>query len=362
MKASKTTIAVLIAVAVLSTQITLGTGTALAGPTGSASRLTGPAGITGLVIYAARTQVLSANGIRSWLATCPAGFLPVGGGAIIQDPRLENVTQAGFHRSAATGKFDGYQASVQASGLPAGGKVGFAVQVACIRATTFLVYVINGQIIAADGTTVWGVACPAGTLPVGGGAITQDPRVQNVTQAGFHANAATGKFDGYQASLHVGGLPAGDVVGFVVQVACIPAATPLVYRFRTQVVPARGRPVQRKACQAGVCPADAMARGTRIENVTQAGFHASAATGRFDGYQASVSLSPLPRGGKVRFAVQVVCLAVQTPPVYGPPAPLLPAHRNTSWIVACPAGTIPVAGGSSVGDRLTGVRPVLVSG
>jgi hypothetical protein len=105
-----------------------------------------------------------------------------------------------------------------------------------------------------------------------------------------------------------------------------------------------------------------MAGGMRVENVTQAGFHAGAATGRFDGYQASVRLSAVPRGGKVRFAIQVACMAAQTPPVYGPRAPLSPARRNTSWTVACPAGTIPVAGGASVGDQLIGVRTVLVSG
>jgi hypothetical protein len=272
------------------------------------------------------------------------------------------VTQAGFHTNAATRKFDGYQASVHVSGLQAGGKVGFAVQAACIRATTFLVYIIHGQIIAADGTTLWGVACPAGTLPVGGGAITQDPRLENVTRASFHTNAATRKFDGYQASVHVSGLRRGGAVGFIVQVACMPAATPLVYRIRTQIFPARGHTGRGKACHAGICPADVAARGARTENVTQAGFHASAATGKFDGYQASLSLGTLPRGGKVRFAVQVACMAVQTPPVYGPRTPLSLTRRNTTWSVACPAGTIPVAGGAAVEGQLVGVRSVLVSG
>lgn len=65
--------------------------------------------------------------------------------------------------------------------------------------------------------------------------------------------------------------------------------------------------------------------------MTQAGFHTNAATGKFDGYQAGVSLSTLPRGGKLAFAVQVACLATQTRPVYGPSAPPLPARRNSSW-------------------------------
>ena len=358
MNVHKRTITVMAAVATL---ISLGSGTALAGATAHAGRVAGPPGISGLVLYAARTQALSANGTTSWIVACPAGFLPVGGGAIIQDPRVENVTQAGFHTNAASRKFDGYQASVHVSGLQARRKVGFAVQVACIRAATFLVYVIHGQIIAADGTTWWGVACPAGTLPVGGGAIIQNPRLENVTQAGFHANAATGKLDGYQASVHVHGVQARGAVGFIVQVACMPTTTPVVYRIRAQVFPARGRPVRRNACHAGICPAGATARGVRIENVTQAGFYASAATGKFDGYQASLSLSKLPSGGKIRFAVQVACMAAQTTPVYGPRAPLSAAHHNTSWSAACPVGTIPVAGGAMVENGLIGVRPGLIS-
>jgi hypothetical protein len=351
MKAAKMTITLMTAVAVLSSLIAPGPDMALAGTTRPISRVTGPPDITGLMIYAARTQALSANGTTSWVVACPAGFLPVGGGAIVQDPRVENVTQAGFHTSAATRKFDGYQASVHVNGLHARGKVGFAVQVACIRATIFVVYVTRGQIITADGTTSSGVACPAGTLPVGGGAIIQDPRVENVTQAGFHTSAANRKFDGYQASVHVNGLPAGGAVGFIVQVACVPAATPLAYRTRTQVFPVRGRPIRGQACSAGICPASAMAWGAPIENVTQAGFHASAITSRFDGYQASVSLSAVPHGGKGRFAVQVSCIAARTPPVYGPQAPVLPASRNSSWSVACPAGTIPTDGGAAVAGQ-----------
>jgi hypothetical protein len=258
MKTAKTTIVVMTAVAVLGTLIALGPGTALAGTTRPASRAAGAPCITGVVIYVARTQVLSANGTTSWI-----------------------------------------------------------------------------------------VACAAGTLPVGGGAIIQDPRLENVTQAGFHTNAATRKFDGYQASVHVSGLQADSAVGFIVQVACMPTATPVVCRIRIQVFPARGRPGQEKACHAGICPVGAATTpGARIDNVTQAGFYASAATGKFDGYQASVSLSTRPGGSRVRFTVQVVCMAVQTLPVYGPRAQLFRALRNTAWRITCPAGTIPVAGGA----------------
>lgn len=273
MKAPKTTVAAMTGMAVLSTLVTLGAGQALAGTTGLANRVAGTPGINGLMVYAARMQALSADGTTSWLAICPAGFLPVGGGAIVQDPRRENVTQAGFH-----------------------------------------------------------------------------------------TNPATRKFDGYQASVYVSGLPAGGAAGFIVQVACMPTAARLIYRLRTQVVSARGRPRGAKSCHAGICPAGAMAGRVRIGNVTQAGFHTNPATGKFDGYQASVSLGTPPRGGKLVFAVQVVCLTARTPPVYGPSTPPLPLRRNSSWGVACPAGTIPAAGGAILQNQLTGGKLVLVSG
>ena len=272
MKAPKTIVAAMTGMAVLSTLATLGSVQALAGTTGLANRVARTPGINGLMVYAARAQALSADGTTSWLATCPAGFLPVGGGAIVQDPRREDVTQAGFH-----------------------------------------------------------------------------------------TNPATRKFDGYQASVRVSGLPAGSAAGFIVQVACMPAVARLIYRLRTQVVSARGRPRRAKSCHAGICPAGAMVGRVRIGNVTQGGFHANAATGKFDGYQASVSLSTLPRGGKLVFAVQVVCLAARTPPVYGPSAPPLPIRRDSSWGVACPAGTVPAAGGTIVQNQLPGGKLVLVS-
>ena len=155
---------------------------------------------------------------------------------------------------------------------------------------------------------------------------------------------------------------AGGAVGFIVQVACMPAAARLIYRLRTQVVSARTRPIRARACHAGICPAGAMVGGAQVEDITQAGFHTNVATGKIDGYQAGIILSTLPRGGKVAFAVQVACLAAQTPPVYGPSAPSLPVRRNSSWGVACPAGTIPAGGGAIVQNRLTGGKLLLVSG
>ena len=62
-----------------------------------------------------------------------------------------------------------------------------------------------------------------------------------------------------------------------------------------------------------------------IEHVAQAGFAASAATGKVDGYQASMQISGLARGASVRFGVQVACIPAATPPVYGSPAKARPA-------------------------------------
>ena len=82
------------------------------------------------MIYGAHTQTLSANGTRRASVTCPAGALPIGGGTFLQDPRTEQVLQAGF-RSGAPGSVVGYQASVRVHGLRRGSKVKTAVQVAC---------------------------------------------------------------------------------------------------------------------------------------------------------------------------------------------------------------------------------------
>src|SRR5205809_659060 len=145
MKARRTTIAAVTVAAALSTLTGLGTGTALARTTGPAGHAADTLDVTRLISYVTRIQELSADGTSSWGVACPAGTLPVGGGAVVQDPRLESVTQAGFHASAATGRFDGYQASVQVSGLRPGGKARFAVQAACMPATTRLAYLTHTQ-------------------------------------------------------------------------------------------------------------------------------------------------------------------------------------------------------------------------
>jgi len=104
------------------------------------------------------------------------------------------------------------------------------VQCACVpSATTFVIYPVHTLVLSAHGTTRWGVLCPSGTLPVGGGTAVQSPLVEHVGQAGFVVSAATGKLDGYEASVQVSGLARGASVRFAVQVACIPAATPPVY-------------------------------------------------------------------------------------------------------------------------------------
>lgn len=193
------------------------------------------------VVYAIHTQVLAANGVSWWGVGCPAGTLPVGGGTVVKTTVIERVVQAGFHASAVTGKFDGYQASVRVSGLPRGRKVPFTVQASCIPAgLTVVVYAIHALALGANGSTWWGVPCPAGAVPVGGGTAVANPLVENVAQAGFHTSAVAGRLDGYQASVHVGGLPHGREVPFAVQAACVPAATPPVYGPPSKVVSVSG--------------------------------------------------------------------------------------------------------------------------
>ena len=120
--------------------LTLTVGTAGAGTTVPRAHVRTPPPAGSGLAYAAHTQVLSANGTSSSTVTCPSGTLPVGGGTGVQNPRIEHVAQAGFVVSAATGKLDGYEASVQVSGLARGASVRFAVQVACIPAATPPVY------------------------------------------------------------------------------------------------------------------------------------------------------------------------------------------------------------------------------
>jgi hypothetical protein len=308
-------------------------GTASAGALVSRGRSAGAPAVGTLLAYATHSQLVSANGTLVSHADCPSGALPVGGGATVQDPRIEHVIQAGFHASAATGKFDGYQASLQVSGLPRGAKVRFAVQAACIPAAKILmVYVMHTQVLSANGTTGWGVPCPDGTLPVGGGVMVQNPRAEHVAQAGFHASTA-GRVDGYAADVQVSGLARGTKVRFAVQVACISSATAfVVYTLHTQILPANGTTGWGVLCPDGTLPAGG---GTAVQNpsaetVTQAGFHASAATGQFDGYQASVEVGGLPRGRAVLFAVQVACVAAAVlPPTYGPPTKTLSASLGS---------------------------------
>lgn len=210
--------------------VTLTAGTASAGITvPRVHAVTGPPVGKGLA-YAAHTRALSANGTSSSGVTCPAGTLPVGGGTGVQNPLIEHVVQAGFVASAATGEVAGYEASVRVSGLARGASVRFAVQVACVAsATTSVIYAVHTQMLSADGTSSSGVVCPVGTVPVGGGAATQDPLAEDVAQAGFAVTTATGKVDGFEASVQVSGLAPGTSVRFAVQVACLKAATPPVY-------------------------------------------------------------------------------------------------------------------------------------
>ena len=56
-----------------------------------------------------------------------------------------------------------------------------------------MAYVTHHQNLSANGTSVSGVACPARTLPVGGGTAVADPRMEQVVQAGFAASALPGE-------------------------------------------------------------------------------------------------------------------------------------------------------------------------
>jgi hypothetical protein len=248
--------------AMLTALIAAAGATAFAGTTGDGNRAPGPRPLANVVTYAIHRQALSADGTSTWGVACPAGAVPVGGGTIAQDPLIESVTQAGFHTSTATGRFDGYQASVRVRGLRAGRAVLFTVQVACVRAAVSIIYAVRTQVFPVNGTSFWGVPCPAGAVAAGGGTVVQDPLVETVDQAGFHPGAATGRFDGYQASVRVSGLPAGRAVLFAVQVACVRAATPPAYGPRAKI-PRAGGTVWTVTCPAGTIP---LGGGTTVQD------------------------------------------------------------------------------------------------
>ena len=165
-----------------------------------------------------------------------------------------------------------------------------------------------------------GVACPAGTLPVGGGTAVSDPRMERVVQAGFAASALTRRIGEYLATVQVRGLARGHTVRFAVQVACVPGTIYVFYAVHTVLLGADGTSWWGAPCPAGTTP---VGGGTAVanppmENVAEAGFHRTA--GRFDGYQTTVQVRGLPRRAQLPFAVQVACLTAAAPPTYGPPA------------------------------------------
>jgi hypothetical protein len=116
----------------------------------------------------------------------------------------------------------GYQAGVRVHGLRRGSKVKVAVQVACVPAPATVIYAVRSQTLPANGTSLASAICPAGGLPVGGGTAVQDPRTEQVLQAGFRSGAP-GSIVGYQASVRVHDLPHRGKVRVAVQVACAPA-------------------------------------------------------------------------------------------------------------------------------------------
>jgi hypothetical protein len=212
-----------------------------------------------------------------------------------------------------------------------------------------LTYVRHDQSLSADGTSVSGVACPAGTVPVGGGTAVADPRRERVVQAGFAASAVTRRIDGYQATVQVRGLARGHRVGLAVQVACLPATVLVLYTVHTVLLGGDGTSWWGAPCPSGTAP---VGGGTtvadpRAEQVAQAGFHASALTRKMDGYLAMVQVRGLARGHKVGFAVQVACLPTTILVVYAVHTVLL-GGDGTSWSgTPCPSGATPAGGGTA---------------
>jgi hypothetical protein len=296
---------------------TAGTASAAAAPGGTASHASRSPGwpTASRIVYAAHTQTLSANGTSRATVTCPGGALPAGGGTAIQDPRTEQVLQAGFSASAP-GRITGYQAEVRVHGLRRGSTVEVAVQVACVPVPAFVIYGAHTQTLPANGTSRATVTCPGGALPIGGGTLVQDPRTEQVLQAGFYASTP-GHMAGYQADVRVHGLRRGSKVKVAVQVACVPAPATVIYAVRSQTLSANGTRLPAAACPAGDLPVGGgtAVQDPRTEQVLQAGFR-SDAPGSVVGYQASVRVHGLRRGSKVKAAVQVAC--APAPPVYGP--------------------------------------------
>jgi hypothetical protein len=299
--------------------LTAGTASAASAPAGTAShapRTAGRPAASGIV-YAAHTRTLPANGTSRVSVTCPGGALPVGGGTAIQDPRTEQVLQAGFYASAP-GRITGYQASVLIHGLRHGSKAEVAVQVACVPVPALVIYAAHAQTLPANGTSRVSVTCPGGALPVGGGSFVQDPRTEQVLQAGFYASAP-GHMAGYQADVRVHGLRRGSKVKAAVQAACIPAPATVIYTVHSQTLSANGTRLPSATCPVGELPVGGgtAIQDPRTEQVLQAGFR-SPAPGSVVGYQASVRVHGLRRGSKVKAAVQVACAPAPHPPVYGP--------------------------------------------
>jgi hypothetical protein len=316
MPAPRTTLAPAAVLGTLTVLVTLTAGTASAAAASHATRTAGRP-TPSLIVYAAHTQILSANGTSRASVTCPGGALPAGGGAAVQDPRTERVLQAGFYASAP-GRITGYQASVLIHGLLRGGKVEVQVQVACVPVPALVIYGAHTQTLRANGTSRASVTCPGGALPVGGGSFVQDPRTERVLQAGFYASAP-GHMAGYQADVRVHGLRRGSKVKVAVQVACVPAPATVIYAVRSQTLSANGTGLPSATCPAGGLPVGGgtVVQDPRTEQILQAGFR-SRAPGSVVGYQASVRVHGLRRGSKVKAAVEVACAPALRPPVYGP--------------------------------------------
>jgi hypothetical protein len=95
----------------------------------------GPAGPV-KVTWATTDHPFVSNGTYTYNALCPSGTVSVGGGAAGDGAGKATVTQAGFHFNDSTDKLDGYQATIEVSGLTGGETADLSIETACVSASS----------------------------------------------------------------------------------------------------------------------------------------------------------------------------------------------------------------------------------
>jgi hypothetical protein len=242
--------------------------------------------------------------------------------------------------------------TASAASAPAG-PASHATRTAGPPTASRIVYAAHTQTLSANGTSRVNVSCPGGALPIGGGTAIQDPRTGQVLQAGFYAGAP-GRITGYQATVRVHGLRRGSQAEVQVQVACVPVPAFVIYGAHTQTLPANGTSREHIPCPDGALPIGGgiAIQDLRTEQILQAGFYASA-PGHMTGYQADVRVHGLRRGSKVRVAVQVACIPAPATVIYAVHSQTLSANGTHLPSATCPAGELPVGGGTAIQDPWT---------